>query len=117
MIGNNAQRNFKFSVRFDADDARRRVNQGFQYVRFIVVVRSQHHGAHAFQPHARVNARMRQSYARSVRQLFVLHENQIPNFDKAVAVFVGAARRAALDMFAVIVKDFGTRSARSRIAH
>src|SRR3954462_12819969 len=37
----------------------------------------------------------------------MLHENQVPDLDEAVAILVRRARRAARDMIAMIVEDFG----------
>ena len=48
---------------------------------------------------------------------FKLHEHVVPNFNKAVAVFFGAAGWAAGNMRAVVVKDFGARSTRAGVGH
>ena len=54
------------------------------------------------------------------RSLFVaikLHEHQVPNLNVTIAVRVGAARWPAGNVFAVIVEDFRTRSARAGVTH
>ena len=46
-----------------------------------------------------------------------LHEHVVPNFDKAVAIFIWAAWRAAWNMVAMIVKNLRTRAARASVTH
>ena len=53
----------------------------------------------------------------SLRQLLVLHEDQVPDLDEAVAVLVRAARRAAGDAVAVVVEDLRARAAGAGVAH
>ena len=50
-------------------------------------------------------------------KLLVLHEDEIPDFDKAIALGFRTARRAAPDMLAVIVENFRARTARPGVAH
>ena len=57
------------------------------------------------------------AHALAARQLLELHEDEVPDLDKAVAVLVGAARRAAGDALAVVVEDLRARPARAGIAH
>ena len=49
--------------------------------------------------------------------LLELHEDQVPDLDEAVAVLVGAARRAAGDVLAVVEEDLRARAARAGVAH
>ena len=49
--------------------------------------------------------------------LLELHEDQVPDLDEAVAVLVGAARRPAGDMLAVVEEDLRARTARAGVAH
>jgi hypothetical protein len=71
----------------------------------------------AFEPHAGIDRRPRQRHALGARQLLELHEDEVPDLDKAVAVLIGAARGTARDRLAVIVKDFRARPARAGVAH
>ena len=50
-------------------------------------------------------------------ELLVLHEHEVPDLDEAVAVGVGRARRAAGDVFAVVVENLRARTARAGVAH
>src|SRR5690606_38256738 len=49
--------------------------------------------------------------------LLVLHEDEVPEFKKAVAVFLRAAGRAAPDVLAAIYEDLGAWAAGAGIAH
>src|SRR5690606_13426947 len=69
------------------------------------------------EPRAGVDRGLRQRRAPTVRELLELHEDEVPDLDEAVAVLVGAARRAARDAGAMVVEDFRTRAARAGIAH
>ena len=51
------------------------------------------------------------------RRLLILHEDEVPDLDEAVAVLVRAARRAARDMVAMIVEDLRAGPARAVVAH
>ena len=50
-------------------------------------------------------------------ELLVLHEDEIPDLDEAVAVRIRRAGRAAGDVLAVIVEDFRAGAARAGVAH
>ena len=50
-------------------------------------------------------------------ELLVLHEDEVPDLDEAVAVGLGRAGRAARDVGAVVVEDFGAGAARAGVAH
>ena len=55
----------------------------------VIVVHPLHHRGDAFDPHARVDARLGQVADDLVVFLRELHEHEIPNLDKAVAVLLG----------------------------
>ena len=46
-----------------------------------------------------------------------LHEHKVPNFNVAIEVIVGTARRPAGHMGAMVVKYFGAGPARSGVTH
>ena len=75
------------------------------------------HGGDAFETHAGVDRRARQIEAGGRVDLLVLHEDEVPDLDEAVAVLVGAARGATGDVIAVIEEDFAARTARAGVAH
>ena len=76
-----------------------------------------HDGCHAFQTHARIHAGFGQGVHIALFIAVVLHKYAVPNLNKTVAVFFGTAWNAAPNVFAVVVKDFRARTARTRIAH
>jgi hypothetical protein len=74
-------------------------------------------GGEPLQPHAGVDRWARQRDALGRAHLLELHEDQIPDLDEAVAIGVGAARRAARDLVAVVEKDLRAGPARTGVAH
>ena len=46
-----------------------------------------------------------------------LHEDVIPNFNIAIAIFIWTARGAARNMVAMVIENFCTRSTRTGIPH
>ena len=72
----------------------------------VVAVHVLQNGGQALQAHAGVNTRCRQFVQRSVGLHVELHEHVVPDFDEAVAVFTGAARRAARNVVAMVIKNF-----------
>src|SRR6266852_3821744 len=76
-----------------------------------------HHRRHALQAHAGIHRRLRQRVISALHIAVILHEHQIPDLDKAVAVGISAAGGAAYDLWAVIVKDLRARPARTGVAH
>src|SRR4051812_29224696 len=74
-------------------------------------------GRHALQPHAGINRGARQIDALLLCHLLELHEDEVPEFEEAVAVFLRGAGRAAPDVLAAIDEYLRARSARAGVAH
>ena len=74
-------------------------------------------GRKTFQAHPRIDVGPRQAVQLTGRVAVELREDEVPNFHVAVAVFVGAPRRAALNLRAAVVEDFRARTARAGVAH
>src|ERR1700722_19891597 len=72
---------------------------------------------HAFESHAGIDRRTRQRHALLRRHLLELHDNQIPESEKAVAILLRAAGRTAPDMLAAVDENLRTGSAGSAVAH
>ncbi len=117
MVGNDAVRGLVRSVRGNLGQIGDGLDQRAEQIDGVVVVRALQNSRNAFEPHAGIDRRPRQIYALAALELLVLHEYEIPDFDKAVALGVGRAGRAAGNLVAVIEKDFRARPARSGIAH
>ena len=92
-------------------------NQVAEDVDFVVGVDVLQHGGDALQPHAGIDGRARQWFHRAAGVALKLHEDDVPDFDEAVAVFFRRAGRAAPDVRAVIVEDFRAGAAGAGVAH
>ena len=117
MIGDHPVRGLLRTLGVDAGHFSDGADQRRKQIDGIVVVGALQHGGDALEPHAGVDRRPRQVEAAAVGHLLVLHEDEIPDFDEAIAVLLGRAGRAAGDVLAVIVEDFRARAAGAGLAH
>ena len=92
-------------------------DQRAQRVGVVVVVLALQDRGEPLQPHAGVDGRPRQRHAGAGRAFLILHEDQVPDLDEPVAVFVRRAWRATRDLLAMVVEDFRARAAGAGIAH
>ena len=115
MIGDHAQ-GLVFEI-FRAGKFGRRRDQRLEQIDIVVVMHILQNRGETFQSHAGVYRRFRQRLHVAVGVAIELHENQIPDFDVAIAVLVRTARRPALDLGAVVVEYFAAGTAGSGIAH
>jgi hypothetical protein len=97
--------------------ARRGLDQHIEQVDLVVAVHVLQDGGQALQAHAGVHAGRGQRLDRAVFLHVELHEHVVPDLDEAVAVFVGAAGRAAGNVVAVVVEDFAARAAGAGVGH
>ncbi len=95
----------------------RGLDQRPHQVGVIIVVLALQQRADPFQPHAGVDRLHVQRPHRAICELFVLHEDVVPDLDEPVAILVGAARRAAPDMVAVVIEDLGAGAAGAGRTH
>jgi hypothetical protein len=79
-------------------------DEGGEQVNFVIAVHMLEDGGQTLEAHAGVHAGCGQWREGAVFVHFKLHEHVVPNFDEAVAVFLGAAGGAARDVVAVVVK-------------
>ena len=117
MVGDDPVRHRLWPVRRDARGFGRGRDQRAEQVDVVIVVLALQHRGDAFEPHAGIDRRPRQLHALAARQLLELHEDEVPDLDKAVAVLVRTAGRAARDVRPVVVEDFRARAARPGVAH
>ncbi len=94
-----------------------RLNKVLEQIDLVVVMLALKHGGDALQAHAGIDRGFWQRHAVARTTLLVLHKDEIPDLDKAVAVGISRARRSARDLVAMIIEDFRTRPARPRVAH
>ena len=117
VVGDHAVVDLAGAVGVAVGRMRRRLDQRAHQVGVVVVVLALQERADPFQPHARVDRRVRQRLHRAVLELLELHEDEVPDLDEAIAVLVRAAGRAAPDAVAVVVEDFGAGAARAGRTH
>ena len=117
MVGNHAIRRAVLRGRTAADRVRDGLDEGTEQIGVVVRVHALENRRDTFQPHTGVDRRARQRIAVTRRDLLVLHEDQVPELEEAVAIFVRRARRPALQSRALIDEDFRTWAARACVAH
>ena len=115
VVGNHAQ---GFVVQVGASGlAGGSLDQCVEQVNLVIAVHMLQDGGQALQAHAGVHAGGRQFVQAAVGLHVELHEHVVPDFNKAVAVFAGAAGWAAGDVVAVVVKNLATRAAGASVSH
>ena len=117
MIGDDAMRDRVRPVRCDARGFGRGQDQGPEEVDVVIVVLALQDRGDAFEPHAGIDRGARQRDPLTRAHLVELREDEVPDFDEAVALGIGASRRTPGNGRAVIVKDLRARAARSDVAH
>ena len=117
VIGDHPVRGLVRPMGADPGQLRDVLDQIGEQVDGVIVVRALQHRGDAFEPHAGVDRGPRQVDALAALELLVLHEDEIPDLDEAVAVGIGRAGRAAGDVVAVVVEDFRARTAGAGVAH
>ena len=117
VIGDDAVARLGFAVGRSLGQLAALGDQRLEGVGIVIVMDALHHRGDAFEPHAGVDARARKIADDLVRRLDELHEDEVPDLDEAIAIFVGAARRPAGNVIAVIVENFAAWSARAIRAH
>src|SRR5260370_30515983 len=116
MVGDDAVRHGLGPVGRHAGRLGRGEDQRAHQVDVVIVVLALQYGGNALEPHAGVDRRARQRAALVLRHLLVLHEDEVPDLDEAVALGIGTAGRAAGDVVAVVVEYLRARAARAGVA-
>ena len=117
MVGDDAVARQRLAFGRHADRLARGADQRLEQVDVVVVVLALEHRGDALEAHAGVDRRPRQAGAPAIRRLLILHEDEVPDLDEAVAVRVRRARRPAGDPLAMVVEDLRARPARPGLAH
>ena len=105
------------AIRINARGMSRRFDKCLEQISIVIVMAALKQRANALKSHARINRLHVEIAHRAVLKLLVLHENNVPDLDKAVAVLFRAARRAAPNMLTVVIKNLGARPAWPRWTH
>ena len=117
MVGNYVVGSFERTFGIGVGNVGNRLDQIAEKVDVKVGMHALQNGGNAFQPHAGIDGGLFQVDAAAVGQVFKLVENQVPDFDEAVAVFFRGAGQAAPDFRPVVVKDFRTGAAGAGVTH
>ncbi len=93
------------------------VDQVTEKIGFEYALDALQDAGHALQPQAGVDRGARQRLALLLRHLLELHEDEVPEFEEAIAVLLRAARRPTPDVLAAVDEDLRARAAGACIAH
>ena len=122
MVGDDAHREavlcfgFVMTVGEPCDE----VNNRAQQVGLVIIPRALKHGGDALKPRARVHRRLGQRRQRARRIALVLHEDEIPDFNRRAAVAVdvlGAILFGIVGVVARVEMNLAARAARAGVAH
>src|SRR6185312_14283035 len=94
-----------------------RGDQATEQVDLVIVVDALENRGDALQAHPGVDALLRQLGYDLARRLLILHEDEVPDLDEAVAVLVRASWRPACEVLAMVVEYLGTGPAWAIVAH
>ena len=88
MIGDHAVMDAPRPVRIGRGRVGGRLDQRAQQIGVVIVVLALQDRADALQPHAGIDRGLRQGFTQAALDLLILHEDEIPDLDEAVAVLV-----------------------------
>ena len=117
MVGDDAVAGLLRPVRIHAGGFGRRANEGAHEVDVVVGMHALEDRCYALEAHARVDGGAGQGDALAAVHLLILHEDEVPEFQKPVAILIRAAGRAALQGRALVVEDFRAGAAGAGLAH
>ena len=98
MVGDHLVRRAAVAHGMGAGQRHRGADQRLEHVDVVIVGLALQHGGDALEAHAGVDRGPRQVQPGGLVDLLVLHEDEVPDLDPAVAVLVRAAGRAARDV-------------------
>ena len=87
------------------------LDQAAHQISRVVVIGALQQRRNSLDPHASVDRLVRQRLAGAVFKLLVLHEDEVPDFNKTVAIFLRRSRRATPDVIPVVIENLGARPA------
>ncbi len=121
VVGDDAHRDVVVGLRAAvrlAADLGRLVDEGAQKIGVVVRHLALHDARDALEPHAGVDARLRERRHRPALRAIELHEDEVPDLHPAAAVGAGLLiEEREVDVVAVEPMDFGARAARAGLAH
>ena len=114
MVGDDAMAEHRIASGLHAGSIDRGRDQMAEQIDVVIAGDALQDGGDALQPHAGVDGGLGQIEAGLLVHLLELHEDQIPEFDETVAIFVGRAGRAARTRFRPGRRRFPSRGRRDR---
>ena len=117
VVRDDAERGHGLLLRSASERGSRCIDQVTEQIGFEDAVDALQDAGHALQPQAGVDRGARQRLALLLRHLLELHEDEIPEFEKAIAVLFRAARRSTPDMLAAVDEYLGAWTAGAGISH
>src|SRR6478736_3774163 len=117
MVRDDAERRRGLLLRSVPERGRGGIDQVTEKIGFEYALDALQDAGHALQPQAGVDRGTRQRHPLFLRHLLELHEDQVPEFEEAVAILLRAARRSAPDILTAVDEDLRARTAWTGIAH
>ena len=117
MVRDDAERRYGLLLRSGPERGRGGIDQVTEKIGLEDAVDALQDAGHALQPEAGVDRGTRQRLALLLRHLLELHEDEIPEFEEAIAVLLRAARRSAPDVLAAVDEDLRTGTAGPGVTH
>ena len=117
MVGNHPMAGHLLAFGLGSGQFLRCCNQRLECVGVIIVMHTLKHRRDAFESHARIDRRLGQIGLAAIIMPFKLHEYEVPDFDKAVAIFIRTSGRAAEDMVPMIVENLAAWTTGPGITH
>ena len=117
MVSDDAVAGFLRAIRADGGGIRHLLDERAHQVDIVIGMHALKQSGHALKAHAGINGGAGQGHAFTGTNLLILHEHEVPEFEKTVAVFIRAAGRAAGQGFALIVENFRAGAAGAGVAH
>ena len=117
MVRDDAERRYGLLLRSGPERGRGGIDQVTEKIGFKDAVDALQDAGHALQPQAGVDRGTRQRLALFLRHLLELHEDEIPEFEEAIAILLRAARRTAPDVLAAVDEYLRAGTAGPGVTH
>ena len=116
MICNHPVMYILIAVRINTCRLRRGLNQRFKQISIVIIVAALQQRADTLKAHTSINRGFGQIFLTPVFKALVLHEYEVPNLNKPIAVFIRAAGWATPNVITMIVENLCTRVHRVPVA-
>ena len=117
MVGDDAMARLVLTRSRNAGRIDRSRNQCLEEVGVVVGRDALQQARDALEPHAGVDRRFGERDPVTGAALLILHEDEVVEFEEAIAILVGAAGRAAFEFVALVEEQFRAGAAGAGVAH